>query len=59
VKRVDIAVSFEISGIERQQTLDSVDIHHSNEAGIINPDALDSVVSYDLFPCGVDRRNVR
>jgi len=59
VKRCNADVSLEISHIERKDVLDCVDIHGSNKAGIINFDALDFVVAYDLFPSGVDRRDVR
>jgi hypothetical protein len=59
VKRTDVAVAFEISGIEREDVLHRVDAHDSNEPGIIDLHALNSVVLYDLFPYGLDRRNIR
>ena len=58
VECCDADVSLEISHIERKDVLDYIDVHGSNKAGIINFDALDFVVAYNLFPSGVDRRNV-
>ena len=59
MKRGDAAVALKISGIECENTLHRVDAHRGNEPGIIDFDALDLVVSHNLFPSGVDRRDVR
>ncbi len=50
MKRGDVAVPLEISGIEREDALDRVYVHSGNEAGVINLDALDFVVPYNLLP---------
>ena len=59
MKRGDVAVAFEIGSIEREDALDRIDPHRSDQAGIINFDALDLMLAYNLFPSEVDRRNVR
>jgi hypothetical protein len=55
----DIAVALEIGGIEGKDALDGIHAHYGYEPGVINRDALDAMVLYDLFPNGVNRWDVR
>jgi hypothetical protein len=50
VKRADIAIALEISAIESEDALNCVDAHYGYKPGVINIDALDPMVLYDLFP---------
>jgi hypothetical protein len=52
VKGGDVAVSFEIRSVKRQDALSCVDGHDGNEARIMDLDASDIIVRHNFFPCG-------
>lgn len=59
MNRTDAVVTLEISGIEGEDALDRVDAHDGDETGIIDPHALNPVVTNNPFPRAIDRENVR
>jgi len=59
MQRSNDIIALEVSAIEGQNALNSVDAHDGDEPRVIDLDALDFVVVHDTFPRGIDRRYIR
>jgi hypothetical protein len=55
----DITVALKVSDVEGENTVDRVNAHHGDKAGVVDLDTLHAIVSDELLPSRVDRRDVR
>src|SRR5437660_2166261 len=51
----DAGIAGEVSGIERQQVRDAVNLHESDKPRGVDLNALDAVLDHELPPCLVNR----